>query len=375
VEREARDVRPARGKPFRALLHYTEMMHIAVLGSWDGSYVDQWGLIDRPGFIEAASSIGAAIVELGHALIVGGDAEHTADFHAAKAAVATLGNSSTRARIQIIGARDRGPAFGKLRQQAPGLFTEHFVPAEDWASVKVFQTLEADGLVVLAGARGTLQAGLTAAVSNKRLVPVGSFGGAARRLNELFMMSRQWWGNSIPQPAELGSLQNPWSEIMLRQITSFLKVNNKPKLLIIHGRSDDRWELKNHLQNILGLPEPVIMSERISPGEALPVKFEQLASEVDGAIALGTPDDFGGLTTEGTARKIKEKRARQNVWLEVGWFWGRLGRGRILMLSRGGITIPSDLYGIESYEYNAHPSERTVQIQAFVRQISGDRMK
>ena len=345
-------------------------MQIAVLGSWSSSDVGEWGLVDHSGFITAARAIGAVIVGNGHSLIVGGDSQNTADFHAVNGALAALGASCTNPRIQVIAARDRGPQFQELRRKTPGLFTEQFVPADNWAAVKAFQTREADGLVILGGAHGALQAGLTAAVCGKRLVCVGSFGGAAKRLNELFMISRQSWGHSIPDRSELGLFQNPWSEFLLNRIPPCLRIDNRPRILIIHGRSDDRYELKNYLQNSHGLPEPIIMAERILPGELLPAKFEQLASEVDAAIALGTPDDFGGLNASGDSRETTEMRARQNVWLEVGWFWGRLGRGRVLILSRGDVAFPSDLSGIEAYKYSGRPSDRVLEIQSFVRRVS-----
>jgi len=52
------------------------------------------------------------------------------------------------------------------------------------------------------------------------------------------------------------------------------------------------------------------MAERLSPGEALPVKFEQLASDVDGVIALGTPDDLGYLAEAVRPGEGEERRAR-----------------------------------------------------------------
>ncbi|MEA2901401.1 MAG: hypothetical protein QOH36_1288 [Actinomycetota bacterium] len=39
-------------------------------------------------------------------------------------------------------------------------------------------------------------------------------------------------------------------------------------------------------------------------------------------------------------------RARQNVVYELGWFDGRLGRGRVVALYVEGIELPSDLAGI-----------------------------
>src|ERR1051326_3492673 len=281
-------------------------MRIAVLGSWRESDRVTANLVDRPGFFPAAAALGREIVRLGHSLIVGSDVDHTADYHAARGAVAALRGDEEGARIHILAPRSRETPFAELRRQAPRAFSEQFIPVTEWISAKVFQVREADGVVILGGAQQSRQAGLTAAVSNKRLVCIGSFGGAARELNELFMLSRASWSNSLPSDSDLGVFQNPWSDFLCSRATLSLRIDNKPRILIVHGRSDDRLELKNYLQNSLGLPEPVILAERISPGEVLPVKFEGLAADVDGAIALGTPDDFGGLVPKGRAGRGTE---------------------------------------------------------------------
>ncbi len=39
-------------------------------------------------------------------------------------------------------------------------------------------------------------------------------------------------------------------------------------------------------------------------------------------------------------------RARQNVVLETGYFMGKLGRERVIILSNGDLEFPSDLQGI-----------------------------
>ncbi|MNO68934.1 putative nucleotide-binding protein containing TIR-like domain protein [compost metagenome] len=51
---------------------------------------------------------------------------------------------------------------------------------------------------------------------------------------------------------------------------------------------------------------------------------------------------------------IPVPRARQNVLLELGYFIGRLGRGRVCALKRGSVEIPSDYAGVvyESLEGN-----------------------
>ena len=58
-------------------------------------------------------------------------------------------------------------------------------------------------------------------------------------------------------------------------------------------------------------------------------------------MALLTPDDAGSLQGEDI-----NPRAQQNVIFEMGFFAGRLGRGRVILLKRGEIEIPSDYTGV-----------------------------
>jgi predicted nucleotide-binding protein len=59
-------------------------------------------------------------------------------------------------------------------------------------------------------------------------------------------------------------------------------------------------------------------------------------------------------------------RARQNAWLEIGWFWGRLGRDHVMLLVKGDIEFPSDLLGLEYYPYRANVSELSETIRRFL---------
>jgi len=42
----------------------------------------------------------------------------------------------------------------------------------------------------------------------------------------------------------------------------------------------------------------------------------------------------------------QRQRARQNVIFELGYFVAALGRGRVCLLLKGDVEIPSDLYGV-----------------------------
>jgi len=44
--------------------------------------------------------------------------------------------------------------------------------------------------------------------------------------------------------------------------------------------------------------------------------------------------------------ELSEKRARQNVILEFGYFMGLLGRDRVCCLYKSGVRLPSDMQGI-----------------------------
>ena len=57
------------------------------------------------------------------------------------------------------------------------------------------------------------------------------------------------------------------------------------------------------------------------------------------AIILLTPDDEGHL--KGKPEEIQD-RARQNVILELGYFWAKLGRERVRALYIEGVERPSD---------------------------------
>jgi predicted nucleotide-binding protein len=116
---------------------------------------------------------------------------------------------------------------------------------------------------------------------------------------------------------------------------------------IVHGHDHQSlYELKDYLQNTLKLAEPVILRKMPGLGKTLIEKFESEAEAVELVFVLLTPDDAVAEASEPDAQK---RRARQNVILELGFFMGKLGRksGKILLLHKGPVEIPSDIIGIE----------------------------
>lgn len=113
------------------------------------------------------------------------------------------------------------------------------------------------------------------------------------------------------------------------------KMKKKEKVFIIHGKNN---ELKREVQLLLervGI-EGIVLHERADKGRTIIDKLIEEAEPAIYAIAILTPDDVVDSAF----------RARQNVYLEAGYFLGKLGKSRVLLLKLGDIEIPSDLQGI-----------------------------
>lgn len=133
-------------------------------------------------------------------------------------------------------------------------------------------------------------------------------------------------------------------------------------VLIIHGHDERNvYVLKDLLHSKLGLAEPVIMAQQMVPGASLPEKFERLAGNVQFAVALLTPDDQGCAV----AASEWKPRPRQNTLIEIGWFWGRLGRDRVLLLVKEELELPSDLQGLEYYRFQTNVEDVSEKIRDF----------
>jgi CheY-like chemotaxis protein len=118
-----------------------------------------------------------------------------------------------------------------------------------------------------------------------------------------------------------------------------------PLSFIVHGHDSSAvLELKNYIQNTLKWQQPIVLREQPSSGKTLIEKFEEYARTVDWVFVLLTPDD---MVVEGGSNDEK-RRSRQNVIFELGFFYGALERrsGRILLLHKGPVEIPSDISGI-----------------------------
>lgn len=112
------------------------------------------------------------------------------------------------------------------------------------------------------------------------------------------------------------------------------------KIFIIHGHDGELKESVARLIEKQGI-QAIILSEMTNTGKTIIEKFEE-NSDVGAAIALFTGDDVGGKADD----KNPRPRARQNVIFECGYFMGKLGRDRVIILSEPNVEMPSDLDGV-----------------------------
>lgn len=119
----------------------------------------------------------------------------------------------------------------------------------------------------------------------------------------------------------------------------------RPRAFIVHGHDEALLlELKDYLQNTLKWPEPIVLREQAHAGRTIIEKFEEYARGLDWVFVLISPDD----KAFDPKNNDDKRRARQNVIFELGFFYGLLGRfeGRVLVLKKGDVELPSDIQGI-----------------------------
>jgi predicted nucleotide-binding protein len=129
------------------------------------------------------------------------------------------------------------------------------------------------------------------------------------------------------------------------------KVRCSNRVFIVHGHDEAPKERLANILRDIGF-EPIILHDQPNKGRTLIEKFEEEACDVGFAFIIMTPDDLGieHSMYEEIQKGIKSgglcNRARQNVIMELGFFFGKLGRNRVCCLIKGDIERPTDFSGI-----------------------------
>ncbi|NRQ36299.1 nucleotide-binding protein [Nonomuraea sp. NN258] len=119
------------------------------------------------------------------------------------------------------------------------------------------------------------------------------------------------------------------------------KTPSGTEVFIVHGHDGEaKIAVARFLSRLLAR-EPIILHEHADRGRTIIEKFEDHAGQVGSAVVLLTGDDEGG-----AVGGPQQRRARQNVVFELGFFLAKLGRERVVILYEEGVELPSDIQGV-----------------------------
>src|SRR5271165_3535384 len=131
-------------------------------------------------------------------------------------------------------------------------------------------------------------------------------------------------------------------------------------VFLVHGHDHEfRDEVDQYLQT-LGV-RSVILSKMGAGSQSLLLKFQALATQARFAVVLMSADDIGASrrqyeNAERGGNQTLRYRARENVILELGFFYGRLGWENVFVVQKPAehtwpdFERPSDLAGVDFFD-------------------------
>jgi predicted nucleotide-binding protein len=129
------------------------------------------------------------------------------------------------------------------------------------------------------------------------------------------------------------------SESVVRRVTG-------TEIFIVHGHDEGRKEMVARFVQGLTGKTPIILHEQYSGSATIIEKLERYGGAAGYAIVVATGDDVGREAADTGGETFDRPRARRNVILELGYFYGLLGRDRVALLFEPGVERPSDADGI-----------------------------
>lgn len=140
----------------------------------------------------------------------------------------------------------------------------------------------------------------------------------------------------------IGKIENKNSHIMDKK--------NK-NIFIVHGHSNVKNEIVNFINDELEIKTITLESQINNGASTIIQKLERYSKEVSCAVVILSPDDIG---KKNTKRKEELKpRARQNVIFECGYFIGKIGRDKVVLILEKDVEKPSDLDGVLHIDYSS----------------------
>ena len=115
-------------------------------------------------------------------------------------------------------------------------------------------------------------------------------------------------------------------------------------VFVVHGHDSPTLELICNTLTGFGV-SPVVLAQSLGQSQSLLQKFLDVAHKARFAIVVLSSDDYGASRLQydipGVTDRSLQFRARQNVVLELGFFYGRLGWENVFVLWKAGPAFPN----------------------------------
>lgn len=155
-----------------------------------------------------------------------------------------------------------------------------------------------------------------------------------------------------------GKLKEPLEHLLMKHKNEYLPNN---KVFIVYGHDKEAKEDLEKMLKSWSL-DPLLLDNLPTGGRTIIEQLEHYIPQCNFAIVLATPDDIG-YPRDKPERKMS--RARQNVVLELGLLYSKLGRKRVAVIMKkdDDFERPSDIDGVLYYCFNEKVTETEKRIK------------
>lgn len=337
----------------QALTSEIHTMKVTIVGGWSKKNSEghkDWKLKinDHEAirtFTGACSLIGRALARKGHFVVVGSDSDRSADYHVVQGFISELaGRKVSDPPIHVIQGIVPGqvPYNVERRSEERGaLFRgvdSNFSGQKPRAAEKILAVRDADALIAVGGLGDTYVAGVAALVAGKPVVPVATFGGAARQLLDTIRMV-----GDGGRGEDLGRLADEvWSPDLVDAALRFGGLDRPGVFLGSSGRAEaTATEIRDFVSS-LGF-RVVYWKTDFRRGYSILDELRAASYSCKYAILLLTPDDR-------IAGDDPRWVPRDNVIFEAGYFINALGPRRTAVVVQRGVHVLADYAGHIYYD-------------------------
>lgn len=113
-------------------------------------------------------------------------------------------------------------------------------------------------------------------------------------------------------------------------------LEKKNRAFLSHGRSNEWYKVQSYLEKDLHV-HTLELAQEPNMGRTVLQKLNEESEKCSIAVIIMTGED---VTTDG------EIRVRENVLHEIGYFQGKFGLDKVVLLHENGVNIPSNIHGL-----------------------------